>query len=110
MQKVYQCDLPLLVMNSLETSADALGSLGKHTDLAAGGDVDFLQSRAPKILSSDGAAAYLPQEAPCEWCSLGSGDLYSALLGSGTLDRLLLQIPSSTAYLITNLFNDLRGF
>jgi len=44
---------------------------------------------APKVTESDLTPADWPAEKGHEWCPPGHGDLYPAMLGSGTLDKLL---------------------
>merc|ERR1712110_25756 len=45
--------------------------------------------KAPKVTKEDLSPASWPAEPGHEWCPPGHGDLYPAMLGSGTLDRLL---------------------
>merc|ERR1719399_682054 len=59
--------------------------------LGEGGDLEFVQNKAPKVTAADMSPASWPQEPGHEWCPPGHGDLYPAMLGSGTLDRLLSQ-------------------
>jgi UTP--glucose-1-phosphate uridylyltransferase len=51
--------------------------------------LDFLQHRVPKLRADDLSAVDWPADPALEWCPPGHGDLYAALLASGTRDRLL---------------------
>ena len=84
--------LPLILMDSFRTREDSLAALAAHGPLSAGLEPDFVQSRVPK-LRDDGtlAPASWPADPELEWAPPGHGDLYPALAGSGTLDRLLEQ-------------------
>lgn len=86
--------LPLILMNSFNTDADSLDSLGKLPELAAGqGDVplSFLQHRVPRLLEDSLMPVSWPEAPEREWCPPGHGDLYTALMTTGLLDRLLDQ-------------------
>merc|ERR1712113_967864 len=80
-----------MLMNSFSTSADTLAALGKYKDLGTGSELEFVQNKAPKVTASDYSPASWPANAEHEWCPPGHGDLYPAMLGSGTLDKLLGQ-------------------
>merc|ERR1712100_675752 len=82
-------DLKLMLMNSFSTSSDTLAALAKYTDLGTGSDLEFVQNKAPKVTKDDLTPATWPADSSHEWCPPGHGDLYPALLGSGTLDKLL---------------------
>lgn len=78
--------LPLLLMNSFHTRQSSLERLRDFSN----GELpkDFLQSQVPKLLASDFSPAQA--ESPgLEWCPPGHGEIYSALKGSGLLQRLL---------------------
>ncbi len=86
----FEAKLPLLFMNSFRTQADTLEALAPYTDL----EVDdlglaFLQNSEPKLLAADLTPVEWPADPTLEWCPPGHGDLYTALEGSGILDRLL---------------------
>jgi len=89
MRKEFKTDLRFMLMNSFSTSADTLQALAKYADL--GTDLEFLQNKAPKVTAGDWSPASWPDESGHEWCPPGHGDLYPAMLGSGTLDRLITQ-------------------
>ena len=80
--------VPLVLMNSFSTQADSLAALAGKLDQ---GDIplDFLQHKVPKILQDSLEPAIWPKDPTVEWCPPGHGDIYTALVTSGLLDRLL---------------------
>merc|ERR1711988_1197949 len=82
-------DLKFMLMNSFSTSKDTLEALAKYPALGTGSDLEFVQNKAPKVTKSDLSPASWPENPDHEWCPPGHGDLYPAMLGSGTLDKLL---------------------
>merc|ERR1719453_699450 len=90
MREVYKKPLAFMLMNSFATSADTLEYLAKYTTLQTEGlPLEFQQNKAPKITKDDLTPASWPAKPDCEWCPPGHGDLYPAMVGSGTLDNLL---------------------
>merc|ERR1719210_822848 len=89
MKSKYSADLAFMLMNSFSTSKDTLGALAKYPELGVGGDLEFVQNKAPKVTADDFTPAKWATEPGHEWCPPGHGDLYPAMLGSGTLDKLL---------------------
>lgn len=89
MKEEYKTDLAFMLMNSFSTSADTLEALAKYKDLGTGSDLEFVQNKAPKVSAADMTPAVWEKEPGHEWCPPGHGDLYPAMLGSGTLDKLL---------------------
>jgi len=87
--KFDQPELKFMLMNSFATSEDTLEALAKYPDLGTGSDLEFQQNKAPKVTASDYTPASWPAGPDNEWCPPGHGDLYPAMLGSGTLDKLL---------------------
>ncbi|MCI1748760.1 MAG: UTP--glucose-1-phosphate uridylyltransferase [Acidipropionibacterium sp.] len=86
----YGARLPLLFMDSFNTREDTLAHLGRYSELAVDGlPLDFLQNEEPKLRADDLTPVEWPQDASLEWCPPGHGDLYTALLGSGVLEKLL---------------------
>jgi UTP--glucose-1-phosphate uridylyltransferase len=51
--------------------------------------LEFLQNKEPKLLAKDLSPASWPKNPDLEWCPPGHGDLYTALLGTGLLDRMI---------------------
>ena len=77
-------------MNSFRTQDDTLAALAPYADLEVDDlGLDFLQNSEPKLLADDLTPAEWPADPTLEWCPPGHGDLYTALEGSGILDRLL---------------------
>jgi len=91
MREKYNAPLAFMLMNSFATSADTLEALAKYTSLKSAelGSLEFQQNKAPKITKDGLAPASWPAKPECEWCPPGHGDLYAAMAGSGTLDKLL---------------------
>ncbi|KAL3908340.1 MAG: hypothetical protein SGPRY_009837 [Prymnesium sp.] len=89
-RRKFGVDLAFMLMNSFSTSKDTLAALSKYSKLqSAGLPLEFLQNKAPKIVEADLTPASYPLNPANEWCPPGHGDLYAALVGSGTLDALL---------------------
>ena len=89
-RSAYGAPLPLLFMDSFRTSEDTLAALSGYDDLTVDGlDLDFLQSQEPKLLAADLTPVEWPADPTLEWCPPGHGDLYTALVASGILDRLV---------------------
>lgn len=78
-----------MLMNSFSTSEDTLKYLAKYETLSGDTGLEFLQNKSPKVDASDLSPATWPKDPSQEWCPPGHGDLYPAILGSGTLDKLL---------------------
>eukprot|EP00933_Yihiella_yeosuensis_P066058 TRINITY_DN7013_c0_g1_i1.p1 TRINITY_DN7013_c0_g1~~TRINITY_DN7013_c0_g1_i1.p1 ORF type:complete len:716 (+),score=230.92 TRINITY_DN7013_c0_g1_i1:89-2236(+) len=89
MKKEFKTNMKFMLMNSFATSADTLEALSKYPDLGKGSDLEFVQNKAPKVTASDFSPSSWEKEPGHEWCPPGHGDLYPAMLGSGTLDKLL---------------------
>jgi UTP--glucose-1-phosphate uridylyltransferase len=90
LREKYDAPLPLIFMNSFRTSADTLAALERYQDLAVDGlPLEFLQNKEPKLLTKNLAPASWPKDPDLEWCPPGHGDIYTALLGTGLLDRLI---------------------
>jgi UTP--glucose-1-phosphate uridylyltransferase len=91
-RKRHGARLPLLFMDSFNTRDDTLEALAAYPDLAVGDlPLDFLQNQEPKLRADDLTPVEWPADPALEWCPPGHGDLYTALLGSGLLDKLLEQ-------------------
>merc|ERR1719267_495242 len=90
MRSKFGVPLAFMLMNSFSTSADTLEYLSKYADLQSEGlPLEFVQNKAPKITKDDLTPASWPAKPDCEWCPPGHGDLYPAMVGSGTLDALI---------------------
>ena len=90
LRKEYDATLPLIFMNSFRTSADTMAALARYADLPVEGlPLEFLQNKEPKLLVKDLSPASWPKDPDLEWCPPGHGDLYTALRGTGLLERLI---------------------
>lgn len=81
--------VPLILMDSFSTQADARAVLGHYPELDTGLPQSFLQHKAPKIKQADFTPVCWPSNPTLEWCPPGHGDIYTALITSGTLAALL---------------------
>jgi len=81
--------LAFYLMDSFSTQADTLAYLKKYPTLALDDDLDFLQSKVPKLDAKTFLPVAWPAAPEMEWCPPGHGDLYPSLLGCGLLDKLL---------------------
>jgi UTP--glucose-1-phosphate uridylyltransferase len=85
----YGVPLPLVLMNSFRTRDESLAVLGKYDDLPVDGlPLDFLQNAEPKLRADDLTPVEWPDDPDLEWCPPGHGDLFVALVASGTLEAL----------------------
>jgi UTP--glucose-1-phosphate uridylyltransferase len=86
----FGVQLPLLLMNSFATRDDSLAALERYGDLPVGGlPLDFVQNKEPKLLAENLTPATWEADPSLEWCPPGHGDLYTAMVTSGTLQALL---------------------
>lgn len=89
LRREAECRLPLVLMNSFRTREDSLALLERYPELRSDVPADFLQHKVPKVNLADLAPARWPEDPSHEWCPPGHGDLYTALVTSGTLRALL---------------------
>jgi len=84
-------DLKFMFMNSFSTSDDTKAYLKKYEEQLSQTveTLEFVQNKCPKIAADTKLPSECKDNAELEWCPPGHGDLYPALLGSGTLDELL---------------------
>jgi UTP--glucose-1-phosphate uridylyltransferase len=80
---------PLLLMNSFVTDAESLAVLARYPELHGDLPLSFVQHKQPKIAADDCRPIDWPADPELAWCPPGHGDLYTALVTSGVLDRLL---------------------
>jgi UTP--glucose-1-phosphate uridylyltransferase len=88
-RKEYDVRLPLVFMDSFRTSEDTRSALAGYDLPVAGLPLDFLQNKEPKLRADDLTPVTWERDPDLEWCPPGHGDLYTALRGSGLLDRLI---------------------
>ncbi len=90
LRQEHGATLPLIFMNSFRTSEDTLAAVARYGDLPVDGvPLEFLQNKEPKLLEKDLTPVSYPKDPDLEWCPPGHGDLYTALRGTGLLDRLI---------------------
>ncbi|HET6551070.1 MAG TPA: UTP--glucose-1-phosphate uridylyltransferase [Solirubrobacter sp.] len=85
----HDARLPLVLMDSFSTRDDSVAALARYDELDVGLPLDFLQNKEPKIAVEELVPAEWPDDPALEWCPPGHGDLYTALVTSGMLERLL---------------------
>ena len=101
-RQALQTGVPLVLMNSFSTRADSLAALEKYPGLTGTSPrsprrgkgksdlpLDFLQHKAPKVARPDLSPVAWPQQPELEWAPPGHGDIYTALVTSSLLERLL---------------------
>lgn len=89
-RKRYGVALPLLAMNSAVTRGPSLRALDNFVGLQSQAvPLDFLQGREPKLRADDHLPVEWPADPELEWCPPGHGDIYTALVASGTAAALL---------------------
>ena len=78
------------LMNSFSTQRETLSFLKRYPRLPdQNGQLDFLQSKVPKLLATNLMPASHEADPELEWCPPGHGDIYPSLISSGLLDSLL---------------------
>lgn len=89
-RRAWGARLPLLFMNSFRTEADTLAHLARYDDLVVEDlPLSFVQNQEPKLRADDLTPIEWSADPSLEWCPPGHGDLYTALYGSGLLERLI---------------------
>ena len=88
-RQAVEIGAPLLLMNSFATNAQSLAVLDQYAGLHHDLPLSFCQHKQPKINAETFGPAEWPDDRELEWCPPGHGDLYTALITSGMLDRLL---------------------
>jgi UTP--glucose-1-phosphate uridylyltransferase len=92
LRRTHSAVLPLLLMNSFRTSADARDALARYAALPIDGiPLEFLQNKEPKLRADDLTPITWPTDPALEWCPPGHGAVYTALRGTGLLDDLIEQ-------------------
>jgi UTP--glucose-1-phosphate uridylyltransferase len=89
LNKKYGFNIPLLLMNSFRTEEQSNALIAKYPELKTSIPQSFLQHKYPKLLVDNFQPASFPQNPDLEWNPPGHGDLYTALITSGLLSRLL---------------------
>jgi UTP--glucose-1-phosphate uridylyltransferase len=81
--------LPLVLMNSFATRDDSLAALDRYEGISADLPGDFVQGRVPKIDAGSLEPATWPDDPELEWAPPGHGDIYTSLVTSGMLEKLI---------------------
>jgi UTP--glucose-1-phosphate uridylyltransferase len=89
LRRRFQIRLPLVLMNSFATHRESLESLEGYPEIEADVPLAFIQNRFPKLRPDDLRPVSRPENPALEWAPPGHGDLYTAILASGTLETLL---------------------
>ena len=82
-------NFPVVLMNSFNTQADTQEAICSYRDLATEIPLTFLQHKFPKVFQDGLTPAIWPSDPDMEWNPPGHGDIYTALMTSGMLQRLL---------------------
>ncbi|MGE4265137.1 MAG: UTP--glucose-1-phosphate uridylyltransferase [Desulfovibrio sp.] len=89
LRKKYKSPLPLVFMNSFKTHRDTMLKVEGLDNGDTGIPLAFVQHMYPKIIEADLSPADWPANPELEWNPPGHGDVYTALVTSGLLDKLL---------------------
>lgn len=89
LREKFKVELPLLLMNSFKTHQETMLRLGDFDNGETELPLAFLQHRYPKVLVKDFSPAEWPANPELEWNPPGHGDIYTALVTSKILKRLL---------------------
>jgi len=90
MREKYGQKVKFMLMNSFSTSDDTLSFFNeRYPDLAKEEGLEMLQNKVPKLDATTFEPAVSKTNPDNEWCPPGHGDLYAALVGSGSLQELL---------------------
>jgi UTP--glucose-1-phosphate uridylyltransferase len=82
--------LPVVFMNSFNTETDTLEALAPYDDLPVEGiPLSFLQHKFPKVFQDGLLPVTWPTDTDLEWNPPGHGDIYTALVTSGMIQKLL---------------------
>jgi UTP--glucose-1-phosphate uridylyltransferase len=89
LRRKHRVNLPLVLMNSFNTEADTQEALTSYEDLVTEVPLTFLQHKFPKVFQDGLTPATWPSDPDMEWNPPGHGDIYTALVTSGMLQKLL---------------------
>src|SRR2546421_766637 len=81
--------LPLVLMNSFYTRNATLDALRLYPELEVDVSLDFVQGKVPKLGAKALRPVAWPADPQLEWAPPGHGDLYTSLVTSGMLEKLL---------------------
>lgn len=83
--------IPLILMNSFKTEESCSRFFSKYDELQTGIPVSFVQNMFPRIDTTSLKPVSVPKDPQLEWNPSGHGDVYTSLMTSGILDRLIEQ-------------------
>ncbi len=86
LQTQYDCQIPLILLNSYYTEAATTHLIGDRLPV-----VSLKQHQVPRIDVRTGEPVQFKDDLNAEWNPPGHGDLYAALVSSGTLQSLIDQ-------------------
>ncbi len=86
LQTQYHCQIPLILLNSYHTEAATEDLMGNRLPF-----VSLKQHQVPRIDVRTGEPVQFKNDINAEWNPPGHGDLYAALISSGTLQSLIDQ-------------------
>ena len=87
-QAIYR-DVSLVLMNSFSTIHDSRKKIGNYKALRRDVPADFTQHKIPKVDQHTMEPVEWPAAPELEWCPPGHGDIYTALVTTGMLEKLL---------------------
>ncbi|MEL6105118.1 MAG: UTP--glucose-1-phosphate uridylyltransferase [Planctomycetota bacterium] len=87
-RQASRLSVPLVLMNSFSTDEQTSNAM-RGLEISTLETLSFLQHQVPKIDAETFAPADWPSDPRLTWCPPGHGDIYAALVTSGTLQRLL---------------------
>ncbi len=87
-QAIYW-DVSLVLMNSFSTVHDSRLKIARYEELKKEVPLDFEQHKIPKVDQHTLEPVDWPASRELEWCPPGHGDIYTALVTTGTLEALL---------------------
>lgn len=102
----HSCDIPLILMNSFFTDA-ATAEYVRHMPTTALALSSFVQHKFPRIVQETLMPFNCSENPTLEWSPPGHGDLYTALLTTGLLDKLL---AANKRYAFISNIDNLGGF
>jgi len=88
LRQAQRLTVPLVLMNSFSTEPQTADAVSAR-DTAGVEVISFLQHQVPKIDAETMQPVEWPEDPSLQWCPPGHGDIYAALVTSGTMDRLL---------------------
>lgn len=89
LRRKFKSPLPLVFMNSFKTHRDTMLKVEGLDNGDTGIPLAFVQHMYPKIVEADLSPADWPANPELEWNPPGHGDVYTALVTSGLLAKLL---------------------